>query len=276
MKSIISETLGLKYGPVAFVLTNDKPKKARQFKEGKWGCIMFLLASAAKGETAVVDRKTFGCWGGGTGMGFGNQYVNFPGGEECFCYFLSTGNTEWEKGRRVADKVKAFLRADAYDDFLYGERYLKSPEHVKNFIDWLPVTDVPFEYVVLKPLRDIDPEAEKPEIVIYLGDMDQISALTILANHNRETYDNVIFPYGAGCMSIGIFPLKEALSEKPRAVLGLNDISARVAIKRLLKDDFMTFAVPFGMFQEIEENVPGSFLERHTWKELMKLKSKKS
>ena len=274
MKSIIEETLNLKYKPVGFILTDDKPEKAKQFKEGKWGCIMFLLAVAAKGETAVLDRKTFGCWGGGTGMGFGNQYVNFPGGEDCFCYFLSTGNMEWEKGRQVADKVKAFLRADAYDDFLLGERYLKSPEHVKKFIEWLPITDVPTKYVVLKPLEDVDDEDRKPEIIIFLGDMDQISALTILANYNREGNENVIFPYAAGCMSIGIFPLKEAASEEPRAVLGLNDISARVAVKRLLKDDLMTFAVPFRMFQEMEKNVPGSFLQRHTWKELMKLKSK--
>jgi hypothetical protein len=35
----------------------------------------------------------------------------------------------------------------------------------------------------------------------------------------------------------------------------------------------MTFAVPFVMFQEMEANVPGSFLERNTWKELMKLRA---
>ena len=275
MKSVIKSKLQLKYKPVGLLLTDHKPEKAKQFKEGKWACVMFLLANAAKGETAVLDRKTFGCWGGGTGMGFGNQYTNFPGGEDCFCYFLSTGNVEWEKGRRVAEKVKTFLRSDAYDDFLYGERYLKSPTHVKEFINRLPITDISQKYVVLKPLGDVDGDNERPEVVIFFGDMDQISALTILANYNRESNENVIFPYAAGCMSVGILPLKEANSKKPRAVLGLNDISARVAVKRLLKDDLMTFAVPFKMFQEMEENVPGSFLERHTWKELMKLKSKK-
>ncbi|MGD2127399.1 MAG: DUF169 domain-containing protein, partial [Desulfobacteraceae bacterium] len=260
MESKIAEAIGFKYHPVAIILTDTKPEKARQFKEGKWGCVMFLLAAAAKGETAVFDRKTFGCQGGGVGLGFGNQYKNFPGGEKCFCYFLSTGNQQWEQGRQTAEQVKPFLRPEAYENFVHGERYVKSPELVKKFIECLPITDIPFEYFVFKPLKDTNPDREKPEVVVFLGDMDQISALTIMANYAREDNENVILPHAAGCQSIGIYALKEANSEKPRAVLGLNDISARLAIKRLLKDDVMSFAVPYALFQEMEENVPGSFL----------------
>jgi len=274
MESRIAESIGFRYGPVALILTDVKPEGARQFKEGKWGCVMFLLAAAARGETAVFDRKTFGCWGGGVGLGFGNQYKNFPGGEECFCYFLSVGNEQWEQGRQAAEKIQPFLRSEAYDDFLHGEKYVQSPELVKNFIECLPIVDIPFEYVVFKPLEAVDSGKEKPDVIVFLGDMDQISALTILANYHREDNENVIFPYAAGCQTIGIYPLQEAKSEKPRAVLGLSDISARVAIKRLLKDDVMSFAVPFRLFQEMEENVLGSFLERNTWKDLMALKSR--
>jgi uncharacterized protein (DUF169 family) len=274
VKSDIAKSLHLKYEPVTIILSNKKPEGARQFKEGKWGCVMFLLAAATKGQTAAFDRKTFGCQGGGVGLGFGNQYRNVTGGEECFCYFLSTGNEQWEQGRRTAEQVRAFLRPEAYEDFVHGERYVQSPELVKKFIECLPMTDVPFEYVLLKPLKDVDAEKERPEVVILLGDMDQIAALTILANYRREGNENVIFPYAAGCQSIGIYALKEARSESPRAVLGLNDISARLSLKRLLKDDVMSFAAPYALFQEMEESVPGSFLERPTWKELMALRSK--
>lgn len=62
--------------------------------------------------------------------------------------------------------------------------------------------------------------------------------------------------------------------ERPRAVIGLVDISARIQIKRQLKDDVMSFAVPFTMFHEMEANIPGSFLEKNSWIELMKLKTK--
>lgn len=273
MKSKIAESVKLKYEPVAILLTDVKPESARQFKEGKWGCVMFLVAAAAKGETAVLDRKTFGCQGGGTGMGFGNQYLNFAGGEECFCYFLSVGNEAWEHGRRVSEKVKPFLRGEAFDNFLHGERYVKSPELVKAFIRCLPMTEVPTEFVVLKPLKEVA-DGEKPEVILFLGDMDQISALTILANYAREGNENVIFPYAAGCQSIGIYAFREARSDNPRAVLGLNDISARVAVKQLLKDDLMSFAMPLSLFHEMEATVPGSFLERPTWEHLMRLKSK--
>jgi uncharacterized protein (DUF169 family) len=274
MDSKIAESIGFRYGPVAIIFTDVKPEGARQFKEGKWGCVMFLLAASARGQTAVFDRKTFGCWGGGVGLGFGNQYKNFPGGEECFCYFLSVGNEQWEQGRQAGERVKPFMRSEAYDDFIHGERYLQSPDLVKSFIQGLPIVDIPFEYVVFKPLKALDSAKETPEVIVFLGDMDQVSALTILANYGREDNENVIFPYAAGCQSIGIYPFQEAKSEKPRAILGLNDISARVAVKRLLKDDVMSFAVPLSLFQEMEQNVPGSFLERNTWKDLMALRSK--
>jgi len=104
--------------------------------------------------------------------------------------------------------------------------------------------------------------------------MDQISALSVLANYGRRGNENVIFPFGAGCRNIGIYPYHEARSENPRAVLGLNDISARVALKRMLKEDVMTFAVPFSLYEEMEKNVEGSFLERGTWDQLMALKNK--
>jgi len=233
-----------------------------------------MLAAAARGQTAVFDRKTYGCQGGGVGLGFGNQYKVFPGGEDGFCYFLSVGNDQWEQGRQTAEQVKPFLRPEAYDDFVHGERYLKSPELVRKFIEILPMVDIPYEYVIFQPLKDVDPDKTRPEVIVFLGDMDQVSALTVLANYDREHNENVIHPYAAGCQNIGIYPYREAKSAQPRAVLGLNDLSARVALKRLLKDDLMSFAVPFQMFQEMEANVPGSFLERNTWKELMELKAK--
>ena len=109
MESNLSKTIGLKHNPVALLWTDTKPENATQFKQRKWGCIMWLVAGAAKGKTAVIDRETFGCFGGGVGLGFGNQYKNFPGGEECFCYFLSSGNDSWEQGRKASEQVKPIL-----------------------------------------------------------------------------------------------------------------------------------------------------------------------
>ena len=273
MKSRIAEALALKYEPVAILLTDGKPDNAIQFKEGKFGCVMAMLAAAVRGRQAVFDRKTFGCPGGGVGLGFGNRYKDFPAGEEGFCHFLSAGNRQWEPGMQVAEMVKPFVREELYDDLVEGERYMKTPELVRKWLEHLPMTDVPFDYVVFKPLSQVDPDQEKPATVVFLADTDQLSALVVLANYEREFNDSVIIPWAAGCQTIGIYPFNEASRERPRAVVGLTDISARVQIKRQLKDDFMSFAVPLAMFQEMEANVPGSFLERNTWKELMGLKT---
>lgn len=248
MKSKISKAIALKYHPIALIWSDQKPQKALQFSQGKWGCIMWLAASAAKGKTAVCDRKTFGCYGGGVGMGFGDQYKNFPGGKECFCYFLSSGNAQWEQGQLAAERVKPYLREEAYDNFVHGERYIKTPDQVHKFIENLPIVDIPAEFVVFRPLPEVDPVREKPQTVIIFADPDQLSALVVLANYDREDNQNVVIPYAAGCQTIGIYPYQEAKARKQRAVVGLTDLSARVYIRKQLEGNLMTFAVPFAMF----------------------------
>lgn len=271
MKSEIAQQLHFRHEPVGIIFADEKPVGARQFQEGKWGCVMFMLAAAIKGETAAFDINTYGCQGGGTGLGFGNQYTNFAGGEECFKYFLSIGNEHWEKGKVVGEQVKPFLRPEAHHHFMHGERYVKSPELVGTFMECLPMTQIPARYVVFKPIKDIDEAHADLRVVIFLCNIDQIAALTVLANYGRGHNENVIFPFAAGCQSIGIYPYREAERPEPRAVLGLNDISARLYLKRILKDDVMSFAMPLALYREMEANLTGSFLEQDTWKQLVEL-----
>ncbi len=258
MESKIAEALKLKYEPVAIIWSDEKPEDAVQFKEGKWGCVMWMLALAAKGKTAVFDRKTFGCPGGGVGLGFGNQYENFIGGLDGFCYFLSTGFESWDKGKEFKD-----LPEDRFEKIWKGERYKKSPELVRKFVENLPIIDVPTKYVIFKPLSKVI--NDEPVVVVFIANPHQISALIIMANYAAETNDNVVVRMGAGCHQIGIF----AYAERSRAVLGLTDLDARLNIRKQLGDDVFTFAVPYKMFKEMEENVKGSFLEVGTWTKLL-------
>jgi len=251
MHSIIAEAINLKYSPVAVLWTDEKPEGALQFKEGRWGCVVAMLRGAAKGKTAVFDRKTFGCQGGGTGLGFGNQYVNFPGGIE---YFISTGNPEFcntEMGKNIVRNMPALE---------HGEGYVKTPELAKKFVDSLPVIDVPTEYIVFKPIEAVT-DKEVPKVIVFLANPDQLSALVVLANYVRETNINVVAPFGAGCHSTCIIPYQEAESEHPKAIIGLTDISARKHVDK----DILSFTVPYKMFLEMENNAPGSFLKKETW-----------
>ncbi|MDD5564153.1 MAG: DUF169 domain-containing protein [Thermoanaerobaculaceae bacterium] len=266
MDSTIARAIRAEHEPVALLFSDELPQGAMQFAEGKWGCVMWLLlAAAAKGKPAAADRRTFGCLGGGTGLGFGNQYENWPGGIECFYNFLSTGNGP-QDGSAAAPGPG--LRRDAGGDLAFGERYLKDPATTKRFVDALPMTNVPTRYVVFKPLSQVRP-SERPEVVVFLVDPDRLSALVVLANYGRDGNDNVIIPWGAGCQTIGILAYREARAQRPRAIVGLTDLSARKYVAKQLGHNLMTFAVPLAMFEEMEANVPGSFLERDTWRELM-------
>jgi len=231
---------------------------------------MGLFANAAKGKTAVFDRKTYGCWGGGVGLGFGNQYLHVPGGMECFYHFLSTGIAQWSDGKEARKKVKGFVPKGLLGEFVEGERYLKSPDLVKKFVERLPITEIPSKFVVLKPLQAVESDEEDLVTITFLVTPDQLAALVVLANYGRDHDENVTIPYAAACQAIGIFSYKERESKKQRAVVGLSDMTVRRYLKRYIDDHLMSFSVPLRMFQEMEENVTESFLGKKVWTNFFK------
>ena len=186
MESRIAKAIETKYPPIAISWSDERPEGAMQFQGGKWGCIMWLAASAAKGRPAVCDAATFGCIGGGVGMGFGDCYKSFPGSEEGFCHFLSSGIEGWDEGPAVAEMIKPFLRGEAYDNFIHGERYIKTPDQVKRFIACLPITQIPKRYVVFRSLADWGPDQDPPQTVVFFANPDELSALVVLANYGRR------------------------------------------------------------------------------------------
>jgi uncharacterized protein (DUF169 family) len=267
MESKIAGALKLAYHPVALVWADEKPDDALQFKENTWGCVMWMFARVAKGKTVVFDRNTYGCVGGGVGLGFGNTYNLFPGSMECFYNFLSGGNEHHALGRKLAQAVKNFAGEEFAKTFLRGERFMKSPDHVRKFLELLPIVDIPNRYVIFKPLSAVD-ERERPVLVSFVANPHQLSALTTLYYYEAETLENVIIAKGAACHQIGILPYREARSPNPRAVVGLTDLFARRSVRRMLGDDAMIFSVPFAQFVRMEGNVEGSFLREETWESL--------
>lgn len=237
MDSEIARRLKLRYPPIAILFTDRKPAGAAEFAEGKRGCAIALLTAVAKGRTAVFSRSTYGCLGGGVGLGFGNLFANCPGGFE---YFLSSGRGE---------------------GFPPGEGYKKTPELATTFVEQLPITDIPYKYVIFAPLATVDEAKDEAKIIVFYANADQLSALVVLANYGRPGLDNVIIPFGSGCQSVVLNPWAEAQRERPRAVVGLTDITARPMVDA----DLLSFAVPLAMFREMEANVAGSFLDRHDW-----------
>jgi uncharacterized protein (DUF169 family) len=246
MKSRIAESIKLGGHPVAVILSDNKPVDGIQFRENIWGCVASMLsASASKGKTAFFDRKTYGCVGGGVGLGFGNTYEGFP-----IEHLLSNGQKESVDGTRRTRKLAE------------GEHYIKTPELAKKFVDCLPMRDVKEEFVIFKPLELVE-EEEKPESVVFFVNPDQLSALVVLSNYGRESRDNVIAPWCAACQSI-LFSYKEGEKEVPRAIIGFFDLAARKHVGK----NILSFTIPYKMFLEMEGEVDGSFLDLEEWKEL--------
>ena len=242
MQSELAIRLKLRYSPVAILFTNEKPDNAIEFAEKKWGCVAAMLTTATKGRTIVFSRNTFGCLGGGIGLGFGDLYAQFPGG---FAHFLSTG------------------RGEGYPE---GEAYKKTPELAQRFADSLPIIDISEQYVVFKPLSEVTEDDQELKTIVFYANPDQLSALVVLANYGRPANDNVIIPFAAGCQTACLIPWNESLHEKPRAVVGMTDISARPVIDA----DLLSFSVPVSLFKEMEGNIPGSFLDKEAWHKVAK------
>lgn len=239
MHSAIADELKLRYRPVALLFADKKPEGALEFKQGKWGCVVAMFTAAARGKTAVFSNETCGCGGGKIGLGFTDKYEHIPGGIE---HFLSSG------------------KGEGYPE---GEAYIKTPELARAFVEQLPRTCVPTKYVVVKPLDEVEPE-DQPRLVVFFAEPDQLSALVVLANYGRAGGQSVIIPFGAGCHTVCLIPYNESGKEEPKAVVGVTDISARP----MVDPDLLSFTVPFSMFQEMEANVPGSFLEKESWKKV--------
>jgi len=271
MKSTIAQAIKLDTQPVALVWAEKAPEEAMRFKPQNWGCVVSLFAAAStRGLTGAFDKKTYGCWGGGVGLGFGNQYESFPGGVDCFCRFLSSGNESSDEGKAIGEQMKASGWFRMADDFLKGERYVKTAEDTRRFVSALPMCDIPAEFVIVKPLEQVDPEHENVKNVTFFVDPDRLSALVILANYTRPDADNVIVPWAAGCQVMGIFSYRELEREHPRGLIGLTDISARKNVRATLGENALSFTAPWPLFREMENNVDGSFLQRETWRALMK------
>jgi uncharacterized protein (DUF169 family) len=242
MQSEIAQRLKLRYSPVAILFSQEKPQGALEFAEKRWGCVAAMLTAAAKGRTIVFSRTTFGCEGGGVGLGLLHHYS--PGVE----YFLSYG-------KDGADPVAGIPEPEAFK---------KTPALAKSWMDSLPKADAAEPYVVFKPLAEVADTKEEPKVIVFYANPDQLTALVVLANYGRPGSDNVIAPFGSGCQTTCLFPWSEAEKEHPRAVIGMTDISVRPHIDA----DLLSFSMPYALFQEMEDNVPGSFLDRHEWQKI--------
>lgn len=244
MECKLAQKLKLKYFPAAIILSNEKPAEAMEFIAGRWGCSGAMLSAVVKGRRAVFSSDNFGCEGGGVGLGFLNQ---FSAGME---HFLANSTPD-----KMPPKYKN----------RQSEGYKKTAALTREWMDNMARVDFSEKYVIFKPLHEVDTAAETPQSVVFYVNPDQLTALIVLANYESPTNDRVIAPFASGCQSVCRLSLIEGRSERPRAVIGMTDISVRL----YMEPDMLAFSMPFALFKEMEANADGSFLDRELWHKIV-------
>ena len=224
--------------PFTFYYT-DKPSNADIVKAGSVPhCIMGALVKVQRGQSLALSVDTVGCPGGKRYLGFAeNLMPNFE-------YFLSCG---------IPGKME-------------GERYKKSPEMVKEFVqNEMPVLKAPGKYIVFKPWDKLD-KSDNPDVVIFFVEPDVLSGLFTLASFDESGQSGVIVPFGSGCASIVQYPFMEVKSAHPRAVIGMFDVSARPFVDK----NILAFSAPMSKFKRMVDNMEESFLITPSWAKVQK------
>lgn len=223
--------------PIGFYYT-DTPEEKSMLKPPKGHrCIIADLASVRKGYTRCFDVHTIGCGGGRRYLGFDDKQA------PDFEYFLSYG---------IPGKLE-------------GERYKKSPELVGEIMKRQALFKAPAKYIVFKRWDAME-ESDEPLVIIFFAPPDVLSGLFTLANYDEKEPDKVIAPFGAGCGTIVYYPYREFKSERPCAVLGMFDVSARPFVP----PEELTFAVPWPKFVRMAGNMDESFLITKSWGRIKK------
>ncbi|MBM3176342.1 MAG: hypothetical protein FJZ93_11655 [Chloroflexi bacterium] len=223
--------------PIAFYYTN-KEAHTEPVKPGSLPrCIIGALSHVREGKSLSFDAESIGCFGGKRYLGFADRIM------PDFEYFLSCG---------IPGKLE-------------GERYKKSPELVKSLMKHAHTFKAPGRFIVFKRWDMLD-KSDRPEVVIFFARPDVLSGLFTLANFDEAEPNGVFCPFSSGCGSIVQYPYLERDAERPRAILGMFDVSARPFVPA----GTLSFAAPMNKFLKMLGNMEESFLITKSWSAVQK------
>jgi hypothetical protein len=268
MESAIANNLQPEFAPVAVVWSNTVPDDARQFKEGKFGCVVYLFAEASRrGRVAGGCRKTIACNGGRCALGFG---VDF----DASAVMLDRYAALFSKGLESAEDKKAYqAHMDASPSswrslYEYGERRHCCAELAKQWIQsGLPRHDISYEYVLFKPLNLVE-EEDLLKAVIFAVKPVELAGLVTLAGSVMRRSDCIRYGQGPDCTSITAYAYAEAESANPRAVLGMMGVDGRDVLRKRFRDDVVTLTLPEPLFQRMEQEADDCIFQIPSWKSL--------
>jgi len=219
--------------PIAFYYTDEEGHAEMAKPSSMPRCVIGALSFVRKGNAFCFDAESIGCFGGKRYLGFRQEV------RPDFDYFLSCG---------IPGKVE-------------GERYKKTPELVNQSVKLAPQFKAPAKFIVFKRWDSLE-KNDEPDVLIFFATPDVLSGLFTLASYDEAEANVVFAPFGSGCSSIVQYPYLEKSSVRPRAVIGLFDVSARPYVPECT----LSFSVPMSKFVRMVKNMEESFLTTNSWK----------
>jgi uncharacterized protein (DUF169 family) len=221
--------------PITFYYTDYPGNASVMSSTGKWKCLICQLQKVRSGQSLAFNSESLKCGGAKRYLGFADKIrPNFE-------YFLSCG----------------------IENEMEGERYIRTPQLVKELMKNQKKLNIPGKFIVFKRWDNLN-EDDNPEVVIFFAPPDILSGLFTLANYDQSEPDSTITPFAAGCGSLVYFPYIEKDSGRPRAVIGMFDVSARPCVQ----EGVLTFSVPVVKFTKMISYMDESFLITDSWKKV--------
>jgi hypothetical protein len=251
------------------VWSHNIPEDAFQYRKGKFGCILYLFAEAARrGKITGGNRETIICPGGRAALGFG---VDFDASEEMLDHYAAL----FSKGLRSAGDQAAYLarmeaaRKSWRDLYEYGERRHCSAELAKEWIArGVPRYDIPCEYVLFKPLSRTVPDDKVQAVIFPVSPVELAGLITLVGSVIPDT-DPVQVPQGADCNSLAAFAYAQSDLPTARAILGLLGVDGRKVMRRRFRDDIVTLTLPLPLFQRLEREADDCIFQTPSWRNLV-------
>ncbi len=268
MESAIVQNLRPEFEPVAVVWSDTIPDDAFQFKKGKFGCVLYLFAQAARnGRITGGSRESITCPGGRAALGFG---VEFDESDELLDHYSAL----FSKGLKSACDRQAYrAQMEAAPKnwramYEFGERRHCTAELAGEWIlQGLPRYDIPHEFVLFKPLSRTAPD-DNVKAVIFPVSPVELAGLVTLTGSVMSGTDPVQVPQGADCNSITAFAYAQAEAAAPRAVLGMLGVDGREVMHRRFRDDTVTLTLPVQLFHRMEQEATDCIFQIPSWKSL--------
>ncbi|MCQ2070875.1 MAG: DUF169 domain-containing protein [archaeon] len=234
------ELLAPEYEPVAIYRT-DKMIPGTEPDTASHCCIeRLLLPALIQGKTVSSDRTLVGCGGALNGLGFGGS-----NDRDMIATVYSEGTPEKE-----------------------GRHYFDCAERAKrNYIDTVEVTGSGNDAIVVEPVSRAIAKNAPIDVVVFYEAPARLSALMTLVGFARDSPEPpVAMQFAYACEQIYAIPLQEGKKDCPRATLGMSEFYTRA----FCENDKFTFAVPYKLYREMDENAERSFLKDERWKVALK------